>query len=352
MSAPACIRSIGTANPDHEIHGRFVDWAASRLADAREQRLFRRMAERSGIERRWTVLPTAPDGGSPVAPGGFYEGSTFPPTSARMAAYATLAPRLAMKAIRRLDFDPAEVTHLVVASCTGLVAPGIDQILARELGLSPRVERLLIGFMGCYAGVAAQRAARHIARSDPQAVVLLVSIELATLHLEDTCTVETMLAMLQFSDGAAAAIVTAGDGPVRLGPGASAALPQSDTLIRWDIGEHGFVMRLSGEVPARIEAALGEASTRQALFAAGVPRHLAIHAGGRSILDAVERALLLPSKALAASRAVLADCGNMSSATVLFVIERLLRTGVEGAGMALAFGPGLAAEAIGLDFGA
>jgi predicted naringenin-chalcone synthase len=352
MSATARIRCIGTAHPDHDIHHAFVDWAAARLEDPRERRLFKRMADRSGIEHRWTVLPPAPDGGSPVAPGGFYERSTFPATSERMAAYAALAPRLAMEAIRRLAFDPAEVTHLVVASCTGFVAPGIDQILARKLGLSPRVERMLIGFMGCYAGVTALRAARHIVRSDPAAVVLLVAVELSTLHLEDTQAIEPMLAMLQFSDGAAAAIVTAGDGPIALGAGTSAVLPQSDSLIRWDIGERGFVMKLSGEVPGRIEAALAEPATRDALFAAGRPAHLAIHAGGRSILDAVERALALEPKALAASRSVLADCGNMSSATVVFVIERLLRAGAQGAGLALAFGPGLAAEAIGLEFNA
>lgn len=355
MNRNARLRALATARPDHDIHHAFIAWAANRFADLRQRRLFERMAERSGIAHRWSVLPPGRDGGSPVDADGFYAGEALPPTSARMAAYAVHAPNLALAAIAKLDFDPAEITHIVVASCTGFVAPGIDQIIARRLGLNASVERLLIGFMGCYAGVTALRAARHIVRSQPDAVVLLVSVELSTLHLEDTTAIEPLLAMLQFSDGAAAAIIDGRDaasdgGGVMLGEGLSLALPQSDELIRWDIGEQGFVMRLSGEVPARIEAALGEAATQVALFGEGVPANLAVHAGGRSILDAVERAMALDPAALAASRGVLAACGNMSSATVLFVIEQLWRDGAVGPGLALAFGPGLAAEAIGLDF--
>ncbi len=348
------IRAIATARPDHDIHAPFIAWAEERIADPRERRLFARMAARSGIAHRWSVLPRGDDGGSPVDSGGFYAGGALPPTSARMALYAHHAPRLALAAIARLAFDPASITHIVVASCTGFVAPGIDQIIARELGLAPSVERLLIGFMGCYAGVTALRAARHIARSDPAAVVLVLCLELSTLHLEDTAEIEPLLAMLQFSDGAAAAIVSAqpdhAPGLVQLGEGISLALPQSDELIRWDIGDQGFVMRLSGEVPARIGTALGDSANAARLFGGDAPLHLAVHAGGASILDAVERAIALPPPALAASRSVLAECGNMSSATVLFVIERLIAAGVEGPGLALAFGPGLAAEAIRLDF--
>lgn len=351
MAAYPTITSIACARPDHDIHASFISWADGRFDNDRDRRLFARMAKRSGIAHRWSVLPRGTDGGSPVDPGGFYAQSALPPTSARMAAYADYAPQLAMEAIGRLDgWNPAAITHLVVASCTGFVAPGIDQILARRLGLPNSVERLLIGFMGCYAGVTALRAARHIVRSQPESVVLLVSVELSTLHLEDTRAIEPLLAMLQFSDGAAAAIISATDGPVMLGDGLSLALPQSDELIRWDIGEQGFVMRLSGEVPARIEAALGDRATQIALFGDTVPANLAVHAGGRSILDAVERAMELNPAALQASRAVLAESGNMSSATVLFAIDRLIRDGAHGPGLALAFGPGLAAEAIGLDF--
>jgi alpha-pyrone synthase len=338
------IQQMAMARPDHDIHHAFIDWATARIGDARTRALFERMAARSGISHRWSVLPRADNGGSPVDSGGFYDVMPLPPTSARYA------PQLALTAIDKLSFDPATITHLVVASCTGFVAPGIDQIIARALALNAGVERTLIGFMGCYAGVTALRTARHIVRSQPDAVVLMISVELSTLHLEDTDAIEPLLAMLQFSDGAAAAIIAAGPGPVVLGEGVSLALPQSDTLIRWDIGEQGFVMQLSGEVPAHIEAALADPATQAALFGDTVPAHLAIHAGGRSILDAVDRAMALDAGALTASRTVLSESGNMSSATVLFVIEHLLDGGATGPGLALAFGPGLAAEAVRLTF--
>lgn len=346
---PVWLNALATATPGHDIHRAFIDWATPRIADARTRALFARMAGRSGIDHRWSVLPPTPDGGSPVAAGGFYDGDDLPPTSARMAAYAGHAPDLALAAIAKLGdaFALARVTHLVVASCTGFVAPGIDQIVARRLGLAPTVERVLIGFMGCYAGVTALRNARHIVRSDPDAVVLVVSVELSTLHLSLADTPEPLLAMLQFSDGAAAGIVSAAPGGIILGEGRSLALDDSADLIRWDIGDKGFAMQLSGEVPGRLRATLADAAVQRALFGdGGPPPLLAVHAGGRSVLDAVEAALAVPADALADSRAVLAACGNMSSATILFVLARMMARKATGEGIAIAFGPGLAAEAI------
>ncbi len=345
----AWLNALATATPGHDIHQAFIEWATPRIADNRMRALFARMAGRSGIAHRWSVLPPTPAGGSPVAPGGFYDVPGLPPTSARMAAYADHAPDLALAAIARLGdaFALARVTHLVVASCTGFVAPGIDQIIARRLGLAPTVERVLIGFMGCYAGVTALRNARHIVRSDPEAVVLVVSVELSTLHLSLADTPEPLLAMLQFSDGAAAGIVSAAPGGISLGEGRSLALDGSADLIRWDIGDKGFAMQLSGEVPGRLRAALSDAAVQRTLFGdGGPPPLLAVHAGGRSVLDAVEAALGVRADALADSRAVLAACGNMSSATILFVLAAMMARGAQGEGVAIAFGPGLAAEAI------
>jgi predicted naringenin-chalcone synthase len=351
MTQPASVRlnALATAAPSHDIHQAFIDWATPRIADTRTRALFARMAARSGIAHRWSVLPPTPAGGSPVAPGGFYDVPGLPPTSARMAAYADHAPDLAMQAIAALGetFDPARITHIVVASCTGFVAPGIDQILARRLGLAPTVERVLIGFMGCYAGVTALRAARHIVRSQNEAVVLVVSVELSTLHLSLADQPEPLLAMLQFSDGAAAGIVSAAPGGLTLGEGRSLALEDSAELIRWDIGDKGFEMHLSGEVPGRLREALAGRDVQRDLFGmAGPPPLLAVHAGGRSVLDAVEHALAVPAQALADSRSVLARFGNMSSATILFVLAAMMTRGAEGQGTAIAFGPGLAAEAI------
>jgi alpha-pyrone synthase len=306
------------------------------------------MAERSGIGHRWSVLPESDEGGSPVEPGGFYH-PVLPGTAARMEVYAREAPKLALAAIRKLgeQADLQGITHLVVASCTGFVAPGIDQLIAAELGLAGDVERTLVGFMGCYAAVSALRLAHHLVRSEPEARVLVVTVELSTLHLQDDDRIEPLLAMLQFGDGAAAALVTAEPAGFALSRPFAATLPDSDALIRWDIGDQGFVMQLSGEVPGRILAALRDPTVRAALFADTPPAEIdswAVHAGGRSVLDAVETGLELPQGALAESREVLARFGNMSSSTLMFVLAEMLGDEERHEGVALAFGPGLAAE--------
>jgi predicted naringenin-chalcone synthase len=343
----AYVNAIAGAVPDHDIHQAYVEWARSQLDGRREQAVFDRMAERCGIDHRWSVLPPTGDGGSPVAAGGFYAGEA-PGTAERMRIYAEAAPALALQAIAALRARaPVEgVTHLVVASCTGFVAPGVDQIIAAALGLT-EVERTLVGFMGCYAAAAALRSAYHIVRSDPAARVLVVTVELSTLHLQFATELEPLLAELQFGDGAAAALVTADAAGLELVAPFTAALPQSDELIRWTIGDTGFEMILSGEVPTRIAAALQEPHVRSLILGDWqVPEvdAWAVHAGGRSILDAVERALALSPTALVDSRAVLADHGNMSSATLMFALGRLLTHGQWSRGVALAFGPGLAAE--------
>lgn len=340
------IQAIGTAVPTHDIHEAFVDWAGGHLADPRERKLFARMVERSQIEHRWSVLPPGDDGGTLVMPGGFYH-EGMPPTSKRMARYAEHAPDLAIEAIRALpDFDHDSITHLVAVSCTGFVAPGIDQIIAQRMGLRADIERTLVGFMGCYGAVSGLRTARHIVRSEPQARVLVVSVELSTVHLNIETTIEPLLAMLLFGDGAAAALVGAEPEGFAIEESFSAALPESGELITWHIGDDGFRMHLSGAVPGRIAAALGEDGLRETVCGGGCEEidGWAVHAGGRTILDAVEKALDLPPAALAASRRVLRDHGNMSSATLMFALERLMRGEPVERGVALAFGPGLAAE--------
>jgi predicted naringenin-chalcone synthase len=343
------INAIGTAVPGHDVHRAFIAWAEGRIESERERALFRRMAERSGIEHRWSVLPPSVGGGSPVEPGGFYEGAA-PPTSARMRLYAQEAPKLALDAVVRLGEQVAlgGITHLVVASCTGFTAPGIDQILAAELGL-PEVERTLVGFMGCYAAVSALRVAHHIVRAEPGARVLAVTVELSSLHLQEEREVEALLAMLQFSDGAAAALVTADPAGLAIEGSFALALEDSAKLITWAIGDTGFAMHLSGEVPARIGTALQDERVRARMLGewrAGDVDAWAVHAGGRSILDAVEKGLELDPAALAASREVLARYGNMSSSTLMFVLAALLERGEARRGVALAFGPGLAAEGL------
>jgi predicted naringenin-chalcone synthase len=347
----ASLIAMGTAVPDHDIHDAFVGWARARLTHDRDAKLFERMAKRSGIDHRWSVLPPSDGGGSPVEQGGFYACSPLPSTAPRMALYAEYAPKLALAAIADLSaqHDISGITHIVVASCTGFVAPGIDQIIAERLGLAASVERLLVGFMGCYAAIAALRCARHIVRSDPKAKVLVVTVELSTLHLQSDAALESLLAMLQFGDGAAAALVVADAPGLGIDSPFAHNLPHSADLIRWVIGDEGFAMHLSGEVPGRIASALRDPAL-QAAMTGGIPIAAidawAVHAGGRSILDAVSTALDLPPEALDMSRSVLQDFGNMSSATLMFVLARLFDVR-PARGVALAFGPGLAAEGFG-----
>ena len=304
------------------------------------------MAARAGIAHRWSVLPEAAD---PTGPDGLYGMDRWPGTATRMDIYAKAAPALALRAIGDLrdKVSLSGITHLVVASCTGFVAPGIDQLIAAQLDLPPSTERTLIGFMGCYAAVAALRTARHIVRSEPAARVLVVTVELSTLHLQATGDLEALLAMLQFGDGAAAALVTGEAGGFELGLPFVTTLPDSADLIRWTVTDHGFAMHLSGEVPKRIATALADPAFALAVTGGMAPADVdgwAVHAGGRSILDAVERSLDLPQHAVSASRAVLSENGNMSSSTLMFVLARLLGGPPIEQGVALAFGPGLAAE--------
>lgn len=347
----AHVNRIATAVPGHDVHRAFERFVEGRLAGRREAALFRRMAGRSGIERRFSSFEPVTDPDGFVADSdGFYTPGAFPPTSRRMARYAEVAPTLAERAIRGLSTDLERVTHLVLASCTGFMAPGLDQLLVERLGMNPGVERTVVGYMGCYAAVNSLRLAHHIVRSEPEARVLVVTIELCTLHFQDTEDLEKLLSMLLFGDGCAAALVTAEPVGVALDDFLSFALPDSAGLIRWDIGDTGFDMHLSGEVPQRIQKAMADERARNAPD--GVLRGaradsfdlFAVHAGGKAILDAVETGLHLAKDRLEWSRGVLRDFGNMSSATLMFVLARILGAAPPGRGLAMAFGPGLACE--------
>jgi predicted naringenin-chalcone synthase len=336
------IAAIATAVPPLDFEKDYRRWALGRLGDSREGRLYERMSARSGIEHRWSVL--AEEDARLDEGVGFY-GGVSPSTEARMTIYAREAPELALQAIAGLP-ELGEPTHLVVASCTGFVAPGIDQIIARRLGLAGDVERVLIGFMGCYAAVTALRTARHIVRSQPEARVLVVTVELSSLHHQEEMDLEPLLMGAQFGDGAAAAIVTREGPGLEIGDGISAALEDSEELITWRIGDTGFHMRLSGEVPGRIAVALADPAVQQRITGGAALERIeawAVHAGGRSILDAVEKGLHLAPTALDESREVLRMCGNMSSSTLMFALKRIMRK-APASGVALAFGPGLAME--------
>lgn len=342
--ATAYLNRIATAVPAHDIHRDFAGHVGAALADnPREARLFERMVRRCGIAHRYSCL-SAGD----LSRGGFYARGAFPGTAERMRAFENHAPALACSAVARLlgNEERRRVTHLLTTCCTGFSAPGLDHDVIEQCGLPRGIERTMIGFMGCYAAINALKLARHIVRSEPDARVLIVNIELCTLHFQETTDLEQMLSFLIFADGCAAALVSGDSDGIALDGFRTLLIPETRDLITWNIRDYGFDMMLSGRVPTAIQSGL---QAHAADIAEGVPAHAidlwAVHPGGRTVLEAVEHAFGLDDEALAASRAVLNDYGNMSSATVMFVLDALMRAGARGAkGCAMSFGPGLSAE--------
>lgn len=345
----AYLNRIATAVPANDVHAAFNDFADTQLRNQRGHALFRRMAERGQIDHRWSSLtPSQPGSDGTIDTEGFYAYGRFPSTAERMRRFETEAPKLAASAVEKLDLGEGAdaITHLVVISCTGLSAPGVDFDLIRRFGLRPSVERTVIGFMGCYAAINGLKLARHIVRSEPDARVLIVSLELCTLHLQETTDLEQVLTFMIFGDGCAAALVSAEPTGFALDRFHALLVPDSSEHITWNIGDRGFDMMLSGRVPGNIAEAL-RTGTDKILPGRSVEAVdlWAVHPGGRSVLDAVETALQLPASALDQSRAVLRAYGNMSSATVLFVLAAMLDENPVGKnGCAMAFGPGLVAE--------
>ncbi|HEY1105259.1 MAG TPA: type III polyketide synthase [Agromyces sp.] len=335
------------------------------------QRIITTSFDVSAIETRHTVIAELSRDAHPDDPVFFDIDSgelLLPGTKARNELYAEQATRLYVEAGRAaIDATPgvetADVTHIITVSCTGFYAPGPDFMIARELGLDAGVERYHLGFMGCYASIPALRLAKQLCEADEAAVVLVVSVELCTLHLRSSNDPDTIVASSLFADGAGAAIVTArpaepGERALVLDRFATRITPTGEGDMAWKIGDHGFEMVLSNAVPALIDEhitgaleplfahdpALVEALETDASGQA--IEHWAIHPGGRSILDKVESRLVLGEAQLVPARDTLRDFGNMSSATVLFVLRHIL-DGQAAAGervAAMAFGPGLTVE--------
>jgi len=277
-----------------------------------------------------------------------YEPGDFPITARRMKFFESFAPRLARTALDNLALTEEErrsITHVVVTSCTGLYAPGLDFEVVNYLGLNPSVERTMIGFMGCYAAINALKSAHHIVRSEPEARVLVLNLELCSLHFQETDKLEQVLSFLVFADGCAASLVSAEPRGLAIDSFLAVSIPATSHLITWRIGELGFDMHLSGRSPVK-SARLSRKWARGHARARSLSIDLwAVHPGGRSILDSVEKGLALPTDALAFSRSVLLQYGNMSSATVMFVLKEIMQQAQSAQhGCAMSFGPGLTAE--------
>lgn len=355
------IDAVATAVPPRVAHQDEAAELAPRFchAQGKEARILRMLYRKSGVKTRHTVAVRGEHGPLedriPYYPLATSPEDRGPTTWQRMQWYEQEAPGLAREAsagaLERSGTAPDEITHLVTVSCTGFFSPGVDALLIQELGLPRAVHRTHVGFMGCHGALNGLRAANAYA-SDPDARVLLCAVELCSLHFAYGWDPEMLVANTLFADGAAA-LVGRGDGsrggePWRVLASGTFLLPDSEEAMTWRIGDHGFRMTLSAQVPERIREHLA-AWLIPWLKEQGVgPEEVgcwAVHPGGPRILDAVEDAMGLEPEALAVSRDVLSTHGNMSSPTVLFIVERMMREERPRPCLALAFGPGLVVEA-------
>jgi alkylresorcinol/alkylpyrone synthase len=297
----------------------------------------------SGVERRAAVVDVHE----------FYAKARS--TADRMEVFSPAARRLGAAAARRaLDRAgpgaAAAVDELIAVSCTGHAGPGLDVHLAADLGLRPDLGRLMLGHMGCYAALPALRTAAALSAGGRR--VLVACVELCSLHLQPIAGREDAVTSSLFADGAAAVLV----GPDGPGPAIVAArtatLPDSEARMGWTVGDEGFRMTLSPRVPALVErnlAGLVDGLLAGAGLTVGEVAHWVVHPGGPEILDRVRRRLGLAEAQLARSREILADGGNRSSATVLFILDALVASGELAPGqwvVMLAFGTGLTMEAL------
>jgi predicted naringenin-chalcone synthase len=341
--------------------GILAEYAAVRSCSSeKEARLLSVLYRRTGVKTRGTVLLDESEGrvsdaffhvpGDPADPG--------PSTRERMQKYERFAGEMAVRASRRAlergGVDAGANTHLITVSCTGFWAPGMDCDIITRLGLDPGVERSQLGFMGCQATLNAIRVARAFVDADPSRKVLIASVELCSLHFQYGWDPERVVTNALFAYGAGALVgghAAPGEpeAPSWIATAnGSHLVPESAQAMTWRIGDHGFDMTLSAQVPDLIEANLGgwlDAWLDRCGLGRKDIRSWAIHPGGIRILTAAEKALSLSPEATAVSRDVLARHGNMSSATMVFLLERLMEDERGLPCVALGFGPGLSIEA-------
>lgn len=345
------LNAVATAVPPYSRHGEFLASLPCWVRPESTAERLRAIAANAAIAERRTVLkhPLGPAGS-----GAFYEYGGFPSTGRRMEVFKKEAPRLACQAVDALAEKCGGlegITHLIVTTCTGFYAPGLDIDIILHRRLAPTVKRTVIGFMGCYAALTGLRQARETVLADPSAQVLMVNVELCSLHLQETEHFDRLVSFCLFADGAAASLVTSEASGLRLDNCFSALSLADADRMAWVVEDQGFAMTLDARVPVKIRQFLARQPQAAGGCAQAGPDDVwALHPGGRLILDALQDHYRLTDRQMEVSRSVLRDFGNMSSATIMFAMERLLeQAGPEfRQGHALAFGPGLTVE--GADF--
>lgn len=389
------ILASGTAVPAYsmsqsEALAMFQDLAC---VDDRQRRLAKVLFDRARVENRFTFVPhqsayqwcvddatplqeitaggsltTAPDP-IPQLDAGASHGLS---TGQRMRLYDLYASDLAIasanQAIESSGRSADSITHLVTVSCTGFASPGVDVSLIQSLKLPPTVQRVNIGFMGCHGAINGIRTAMNIARSEPAATVLVCCVELCSLHCrfqwgpDDN---EKIIGNALFGDGSASLVIANSDGNEKRDSNdweiidtGSVLIEDSQGSLRWDIGDHGFEMILNSDIGDRIESALSDWLSQwlqQRNLSFNDIDFWAVHPGGPKIISSVQDSLNLTDEQLSVSLDVLRRYGNMSSPTVLFILEEFKKaisesnlnpTKASQHALVIAFGPGMVAEIV------
>lgn len=352
------IISIASSGGQYPVLPSRITEVTAQMYGKKEAQKMRFLARTEAIQQKFSVLPDFDEScDNPVL---FNDFDHLPGTAARMQVFQkealALSEKVAKGAIQKARLTSENITHIITVTCTGAYAPGLDIELSNRLQLQNGIKRHAVNFMGCYAAFHALRLADMICDTTEHANVLIVCTELCTLHLRKDTSNDNLLSTYLFSDGAAACIMTNNETGTKKALECqlfdSALVPKGHEDMGWYIGDDGFQMILSNKVPAHIKAHIGEVFHRaidQLGLSTNDIQHYAIHPGGKNILDAFAEALDIPKEALAISYDILSNYGNMSSATTLFVLQKMLeQEKVQQSRKewlyAAAFGPGITIE--------
>ena len=353
------IVSIGTAVPAYKHKQEDILDFMQRVYALNEtdKRKLKFLYRQGGIDTRYSVIP---DYSLAAADWQFYTPSEnlepFPKLELRMKWFQQYAAPLSMRAITQCveNFSDRKITHLITVSCTGMSAPGLDLELLELLELSPTTFRTSVNFMGCYAAIHALKIADAFCKADKKANVLVVCTELCTLHFQKENTIDNMTSSMLFSDGAAAILISGNEEEegLTIDHFYSTVALKGKQDMAWELSSKGFLMTLSSYVADMIEENFDEL-VQNALITAGISKkeisHWCIHPGGKKILEAVHNSLGFTNGQLAPCYDVLKNYGNMSSPTVLFVLQEIMKTldkKDHNKIFSAAFGPGLTMETV------
>ena len=346
MNTQPAILGLGTAHPAHcykqmELYEQFM---AHVFNNRRAPAIFRA----TEIETRYSVIP------DPMWL------MSNPSATERNERYLLEAPPLAIEAIKpalqQANFSADDIDELVVISCTGQDTPGLDVLVADQLNMPPTMRRVAMIGMGCHALLPGLYHAANTVRANPQAKVLVLTLELCTLHLQHDPSIRNILGSALFGDGASAVVVgrpaieSNGHRPPQLLDSLSYTDYAAQGEMAFTPGDHGYRIHLSTRIPKHLRLKLPgllETFLQRNHLQLNNIQHWVVHPGGAKIVDYIEEVLELEPGELQHARSVLREHGNMSSATLLFVLARYLqhtRPQAGDYGLFIGFGPGLTIE--------